>query len=691
MNCSEYPTIISLQMKPKFETTKDRLVIIDPVGRGRYPVKTGTTVTPESVTADEIPYPIEKAVQITTGDLTLPSNSTVYVRDGTGSLITEIQPNECTDLPESKYILDISSSLKIYVYVESAIRIQITNHKTTVLFDKPNSIIIGARSYHTRPRETIKTTTDPMAVMKSISRFGSTLKTTGAEQSYPTHRAHPPTVSIADHLDIPDELTPPETGVQIEVPPTLRHIFVVAPLAYYLPAEVVPASTPQIVTDTGFSYPLDRKEGFETTVERVLNQTFLLDCIVRTEGTTPLKSYERQEIEPSLDQDINELYDLSNMERLERYLNVSYSTVEPHIPKWQRTTKLRAIPDHIGFLPFAVIDLGTITIEQGNNQSVSSNQSSIPSQLAESPNNAEYTGGIVSEKETVPQTWNQGDGSEITSTALLSAFHQAVDQTPKDGPLEIEIVCNDSTMNEELITVYSIYGDRDDVPFDITIHHDLTTNRLQEVLFRESDFLHYIGHIDSAGFRCSDGVLDAGNIGKIGTKAFLLNGCQSHEQGVRLIKAGSIGGIVTTDEICNSEAVRVGHTISYLLNRGYSLYAALDIARMEPDVANRYHIVGDGRQIIAQSDRGSQNVCSVTRKSSCLEVYITSYAGSKTKKGGLFTPYIDGVEEYYVVPQQIGPFTLTKPEFLRFIDLEQMPVFLDGELRLSAEIKTSEL
>lgn len=686
-------------MKPKFKSTKTGMVIIDPIERGQYSIETNTPVSLKSPTTNRIPYPIDTAVQITTSGFTISSNNTVYVRNSDGRLLTEIQPNERVDLPDEEYILDISDELKVYAHVQSAVQILTSNKEISVEFGESSTITISARSYHTRPAATIKTNADPINMMQAVSLLASALKTTGVERSYPTHRGHPPAITLSDEFDIPDSLDQPNTGIQIEVPPTLRHVFVVAPLAYYLAADVVPGSTPQIVTENGFTYSLTESR-FESTVEQVLKQTFLFDCIVRTEGSTPLQLYERQAIESMLEFSVENLYGCSVAEQLEAYLNVSFSMIEPYIPDWHIKTQLRPTPEHIEFLPFAVADLGLVTTATAD-RSVTAVQTNTQTKErtfldCDIDNNALEQGENVSSKvdeelTTAPQIWSRGTDTRLTSTCPLSAFYNGLDQTPQEGPLEIKVVCNDPAMNEELISVHNTYGDYDGLSFEISLCHNLTKSELEDVLAQECDFLHYIGHIETGGFRCEDGILDAGNIGEVGATTFLLNACQSREQGLRLIESGSVGGIVTLEEITNSEAVCVGRTIAYLLNRGYSLYAALDITQMGSKKASSYHIVGDGRESIAQSETGTQNVCLVERDGERLELTIISYAGPKKKRGGLLNPYIESVEEYFVVPSTIGPFSVTKAQFLRFTDLEEMPVLLDGELHWSDEIKASDL
>src|SRR5699024_3463049 len=156
---------------------------------------------------------------------------------------------------------------------------------TTIEFGDETEIVVGARSHHSRPATTLTTPADPERMMRAVSTFGSALKTFSPERSYPTLRGHPPAVELGDELDL-NGLTPPETGVTIEVPSTYRSVFVVAPLAYYLGARVRPSETPRVRTETGFTHSLDGALGFERSVERTLKQVFFVDCLVRTDGNS---------------------------------------------------------------------------------------------------------------------------------------------------------------------------------------------------------------------------------------------------------------------------------------------------------------------------------------------------------------------------------------------------------------------
>ncbi|MFA9428110.1 hypothetical protein [Natronorubrum sp. A-ect3] len=665
-------------MKPKFKPTSDGLAIVDPIERKQYQIETNTSVTPTSVSDDCIPYPLESAVEITTNGFRVLSDNSVYVRNSSGSLVTEVKIHETVTLPRAEYHLDISGPLKVYATIESAVDIRASVGQTLIEFEEPTSIVIGARSYHTSPAATITTTTEPTDVMQAISMFGSALKTTTPERSYPTLRGHPPAVELGADVEIPDELSRPQTGVRIEIPPTLQHTFVVAPLAYYLAAAVVPGPTPRLVTEAGYSYPLKGEHGFERRVEQVFKHIFLLDCIVRTEGETPLPLYERQAVEPILEFDIEAIYEQPLAEQLETYLAVPFETIQPHLPEWQFEVQLSQSAKNVESLPFLTDLLATINVENTVSNPVQTSQMQV--QRAETDSNSV----------PIRQSW-RGDQTGVTGTGTLLAFENRITQSPRDGPLEIEVICNDSEMSGEFVTVNSAYHSRNDLPLDVTVHYNLTTDELEEIFTRESDFVHYIGHIDSNGFRCSDGTVDAGDFGTVGAKAFLLNACQSYEQGLRLIEGGAIGGIVTFSEIENSDAVFAGRAFARLLNFGLPLYGALDMFQKTRDYACQYHLVGDGTLSVVQTNQGLPTVGTLVRERGEREVVLDMYPSSHRKLGGVSNLAIESIESFHLAFGELRLRSVTTAELVKFLNTESFPVLLDGELRWSTAIKTHEL
>ncbi|OLZ42183.1 hypothetical protein A6E15_14935 [Natrinema saccharevitans] len=686
-------------MKPKFEPTQRGVEIVDPIERHRYRLETGSPVTPSAANTDRIGFPIGSAVTVTTDSIALPKPNTVLVRDSDGLMLAEVSPTEQLGLPPDEYTLDLAGPLKVYARVTGSVQVFSDREQTYLNFGAETTVHLGARSLHKRPARTITTTTAPTDLMAAVSAFGSELKTTSPERAYPTLRGHPPRLELGSDLRIPDPLDR-DHSVRIAVPETLRHVFVVAPLAYYLDAEVVPGSSPRIVTESGYTHSLDGSDEFESAVKRVLKRTFLLDCVVRTEGNTPLPSRERRSIEPVIDIDIADAYDRSLAERLERYLEIPDEKLEPHLPAWQFETRLETTGAHVPMLPFLAYDLAVVTTRESGRERTGPEpaaeraidaftrddfvRSTRPGAVRGNAN--VETATDRSDVPRIQQSWTGIDGSEIVSTTSVTAYRNDIGRTPKDGPIEIEVVCNDPDMRAELESVHGTYGTREQLPFETTIHYDLSMDDLAAVLEKDSDFLHYIGHIDDDGFQCSDGKLDANTVDTVGIKAFLLNACRSHEQGLHLVERGSIGGIVTLSNVVNSGAVSVGVLISRLLNLGFPLYSTLDIARQENVVGQQYQLVGDGRTTITQPETQIPNVCLVSGERETLTANIIAYTAGNRRHGSVLSPHIDSVESYFVIPGETGPISVTQSELEAFFDEALFPVIRDGHVQWSTDL-----
>ncbi|OAQ53357.1 hypothetical protein HTG_07720 [Natrinema mahii] len=686
-------------MKPKFESTQRGVEIIDPIERHRYHLETGSPVAPSVADTERIDFPIGSAVTVTTDSIALPKTETVLVRDSDGLLLAEVSPTEQTGFPPDEYTLDLSGPLKVYARVTGSVQVFSDGEQTYLNFGEETTVVLGARSLHKRPARTITTTTAPPDLMAAVSAFGSELKTTSPERAYPTLRGHPPRLELGSDLRIPDPLDR-DHSVRIAVPATLRHVFAVAPLAYYLDAAVVPGSSPRIVTENGYTHSLDGSSGFETAVKRVLKRTFFLDCIVRTEGNTPLPSRERRSIEPVIDFDIADAYDRSLADRLESYLESPAEKLDPHLPDWQFETRLEPTADHVPFLPFLAYDLAVVTT--GERDRARTGPEPVAERAIEAftrddfvrsaqPGPVRGNAGLEtatnqSDAPTIEQSWTGIDDAEIVSTTSVTAYRNDIGRTPKDGPIEIEVVCNDPAMREELDGVNGAYGTRAELPFETTVHYDLSTDDLAAVLAKDSDFFHYIGHIDDEGFHCSDGKVDATDVDSVGIQAFLLNACRSHEQGLHLVERGSIGGIVTLSDVVNSGAVSVGVLVSRLLNLGFSLYSTLDIARQQNVVGQQYQLVGDGRTTIAQSETRIPNVCLVSEDGDTLTANIVAYTAANGRHGSVLSPHIDAVDSYFVIPGETGPMSVTQSELEAFFDEALFPVIRDGDVRWSTDL-----
>jgi hypothetical protein len=679
--------------------------VVDPIDRHRYALYTDDLVTPEPVDTAGFEYPVDAAARFETTGIDLATIVGGTVRDGDGEVVANFDHTVEEAFGAGTYGVELFTPIKLYIQVEGPFTVGTNFTSTRLAFEEPTTVTVGARSYHERPAATVTTTSEPEDLMKAVSTFGSALKTTSPERSYPSLRGHPPAIELGEELDIPAGLEPPETGLRIELPPEqgLGAVYVVAPLAYYLGARVEPGPIPRLVSDDGeLNYALDRPLGFERTVERVLKQVFFMDCLTRTEGGYSTGLHERTEFEAAVDVDFEALYAASLPEQVAAYLDVPFETVEPHLPEWKLTSHVAANPTSAETLPFLVDDLAVVRSPRAGTGSVDSPAAQSQAveeflragdEFTRSAARSATVSNLVSPEtvDSLEQAWVGDETPFGASKATTQAYRNRLGRAAKQGDIDITVVCNDEAMASEEGVVDEAYGDREELPFDVTLRQGLTAAELRDVLEEETDLLHYIGHIDADGFRCPDGYLDARELDRVGVDAFLLNACTSYEQGMALIDAGSIGGVVTLSDVINSGAVRIGSAMARLLNRGFPLNAALEVARDESLVGSQYTVVGDGGLAVTQAESGTPLLYEIQSAGDGFEVDLHAYPTDQLGMGSVFVPIVGDSSEHYLNSGKIDTLGLSAEECRAFLDRENVPTRVDGRLQWSFDLDLDSL
>ncbi|MGM0604464.1 MAG: hypothetical protein ACQETB_02205 [Halobacteriota archaeon] len=684
----------------------DRLEVADVVERRQYTLSLAEGFDSTPVSSDRFRFPVDGAVRVRTDTISLPTVVSVIVRDSAGRMLTQTDHFAMEAFPRDAYSIELCAPVKLYLRVDAQLEIYSDSTETVVSFGSPAHVDVGARSKHDRPAATVTTTSAPRDMMAAISTFGSALKTLSPERSYPTLRGHPPTIDLGEKLSIPSGIESPRTGIRIELPPTYRYIFVAAPLAYYLGADLVPAETPRLVTDRGFEYDLGSGIGFEASIEQLLKQTFLLDCVTRTEGLYPVDLYERSAIDSAAELNIAALYDATPADRLEAYLSVDYEDIEPYVPEWKLTTHVTPTPDSVEMIPFLVNDLAIVRTPSASPKGAPAETEaaigdflrdrSVPAgefvRSSEGTTSIDTSNAYVQPErtESLEQAWVGTETPIGASKPTTTAYHNRLDRRLLEGDISITVVCNDPKMEAERGVIDETYGSREELPFDVTVHHDLTTDQLRQVIRSEAEFFHYIGHIDPEGVRCVDGTLDLSSIDATGIDAFLLNACQSYEQGMALIDAGAIGGIATLANVVNDGAVRVGSTIAKLLNAGFPLRPALEIAKTETISGHDYIVIGDGGLTITQPESGAPILCDLSIDGDRYVLEPISYPTTTDGLGSIVVPRVKMNQQYYLNSGRIGEFELSADEADRFLSPENIPVRYNGSIYWSTHLDSVE-
>ena len=690
------------------------LTVTDHIENTQFEVYTGRPVEPVPSPEEAHYFPVDASVTVETASVEIPRVAVVETRCGDGTLLTR---GDSYTMPAGTYHVGIDPApTKLYLAFDAGFTVSTTERTTRIDLDAPVEVTLGFRSLHQVPAGTIETPTDPESLMAAVSLLGSALQTTSPERSFPTLRGHPPLIEPGDELRVPDRIEPPDSGVRIVVPPTYEHLYPVVSLAYYFAADVVPGDAPRIEGD-GWSYPLE--PDFERRTAEVLRQSFHFDCLARTEGFYPVDLHEREATD--IDLDWGRLYDLPLAERLGEYLAVPFERVEPELPQWTLTTDVRPDPDNVEMLPFVAGELSVVrspetatpvTASEGGAVGLFRGAGADSTPVSASLGPEEFVrGGAGVEPvrgadastdrgavpadadfvqpesvDTVEHAW-VGEGVPLDANkATLDAYHRRLEAGQvEQSRISVLVVCNDEQMREEG-EVADLYGLRDMVQFDIEVRHDLTRAEMRDVLQSDVDFLHYVGHVDHRGMQCTDDYLDLTDEDlDVGISAFLLNACQSYRQGEALVHRGSRGGIVTLSDVANSPATQLGRIIARLMNGGFNLRTALNVAKRELITGHQYIVVGDGGATICQSQSGAAAVIEVRHEGPPWDLSVKAYPNGPYGSGTLTMPTIASVSSNHYVPGDIDLCDVTESQLKNFLDLEVVPVFTETGLVWSDE------
>ena len=289
---------------------------------------------------------------------------------------------------------------------------------------------------------------------------------------------------------------------------------------------------------------------------------------------------------------------------------------------------------------------------------------------------ADDTTAVVPEHRDAQHTLWLAEGIPVgASKPTLDAYRHGLDRDPADE-IEVLVVCNDARMAAEDVAVRRLLSA--DTRFDVTVRpfRGLRTHELEELLRRGADFLHYVGHIDDRGFVCQDGHLDAASLEEVNVDACFLNACQSYDQGRALVDAGAIASIVTLTNVLNSDAVTAGTTVARLLNAGFPLAAALDLAADQHPIDD-YTLVGDGTIQVTENPQGAVFLEAETTSDGTF-VSQRSYLCPQGELGTMYSPTIDGLDDWYLTGTEASG-VVPSDVLAGYLAEHDHPVRLDGE------------
>ncbi|SEH10984.1 hypothetical protein SAMN04487967_0140 [Natronorubrum sediminis] len=661
----------------------------------------------------DIPRPVDETVVVTTDELRFP-HAVTYACSLSTTAQHELDPDGTPlSLVPDEYVVDIDAEIKTYLRFSGSATISKAGgyEETVVTFPERTRVIVGFRSRHELPTETITVPDSPTELATAISHLATAHKTDSPDRTYPTLRGHPPLLERGDHLEIPDTVREKriDTGIELLVPADYETLYVIAPLAYYLQATIVPfdargieSNEPTLRSTNGpIETQLSSMPKLERDVEQLLRKTFFLDCLVRNVGPHGTDLAELNVLD-ALGVDAQRLYTAPPRERLAAYLDVPYGAIEHRLPDWHLSTYVAPAYDTVEALPFLLDRMSMIYMPQTSKlEGKELVERSLEDfyRAGRSLENADTRGamnGAVASVDIVKPDLKTGrvhgwlaDGVPIdVFNTTPEAYHNRLEYI--EGPSSTTSICivlNDPEMACEHDDVANIYRQRSsELSMDVTVLESLTSSELARVFEADHDFVHYIGHCETDGLRCTDGSFSTSNVDESNAQTFFLNACGSYYEGVDLIENGSVAGAVTFQEVLNEHAVKVGSMFAKLLVHGFSFERALRLARRRIMMGKDYAVVGDGTHSLVHGE--NQLPITITLEELDGEpsrYFVTFDCYSTRATGSYYYPHTEENEFAYLSGTQSN-MTLTSSEVATVLKETDASVIYDGDVYWSNDI-----
>ncbi len=670
----------------------------------------------------EIGRPIDETIAGCASKLRFPPNLVSIIDVETDERYEHGSDTEVLNLPDGEYLVNIHGNIKTYLRFSGSATVRKTSDFDALIiaFDEHIPITLGFRSHHEMPVDTITVPPTTEGLATAISYASSSHKTTGADRSFPTLRGHPPRFEVGDELHIPEQVREEkkDVGIELRVPDDFSTLFVTAPLAYYLQADVVVENraTPILRAPAiNFTYTFSPLPNYQHEIAEMLRQVFFLDCLVRNSGPHRWNLAELSLLD-DIDIDEEATYKATPAEQLVTYDLVDFKAIDDELPDWHLSMYVDPSPENISTLPYLLSNLSLVYLPESSNLDRNdllnaslgdfyrnsprpSDDEPHPATVtqpasAEASFRAERTENVNSVERIKPRLHRGrvhgwlADGVPIDVFKVEpSAYENRFKYLDRESDeIEVALILNDEEMGDEHESAADIYLDRGkDLPIEVTVHEHLTRDELADVLETPYDFIHYIGHCEESGLRCTDGNLPVERIEESNVQTFFLNACGSYYEGLELVKKGSVAGAVTFNKVLNKQAAKVGISFARLLIHGFSIQHALQLARRRIMMNKDYAVVGDGTHVVTQPD----NRFPIVGRLSDLTVdsFQLTYDPLWVRvAGGCYQPYIENNDTLYLYGNS-SSFTLTRTELVEVLPRAKMPIVYDGELYWSDELK----
>ena len=625
-----------------------------------------------------------------TTQLSIPTSSVRVSRPADETTLS-LGPGQRERLSAGPHVANISADVDVEVRFDGPATVHQQNGGATVAFDCPTPVVLGFRSCAEKPMGTVTVPRTLDGVATAITAASAAHRTTKPDRTRWSLRRHPPQFAFGDNVDVPEQIAEcvPDTGVELVVPESLPALFLTAPVAFLLGADVrvEAGADPRLrAPEAGVDYAFGRLvEDAPATLARV----FWLECLARSGGPRGRPNLAEHDLLTDVGIDHETAYESSVAERLRMYLDAPFERVADEFPEWHLSMHVDPAFDSVSALPFMLDSLAFVYPAETETLESEELMERSLDDFFRSP------GAPIATVEMVKPKLREGRAhgwlAEGTPIDVFKTLPEAYDNhlqyldSPANDELSVAVVLNDRDMAGEHDAVADVYTERsDDLPMSVTFHENLTCDELADVFVEHHDFVHYIGHCEVSGLRCADGNLSLSDLPESNVETFFLNACGSYHEGLDLVKRGSVAGAVTLRRVLDEQAATVGTAFARLLVHGFPIETALRLARRRIMMGKDYAVVGDGMQSLSHTGDSRADVAYVTSlDSGRYRVRYEQLAPEDHGNAYRLECANDGR------PRLCGndaEFTARPAELREFLDGNDLPVIVDGEFQWSDEV-----
>jgi len=570
---------------------------------------------------------------------------------------------------------------RVHVQFDGPASLRATDEEIVVSLSATQRVAVGVGEENSVGPTRIQVPESVDGLATGLSHLSVAHHTLSPSRSSPGQRGHPPILTTGGSTDIPAPIreNKPDTGIELTLPPSVDSLFVAAPLAYYLGADVTVGDRERAVLTadgTDVHHEFAPLPAFQEEVAGMVRRLFYLDCLTRR--MNPERDPALLEL-CSLDPEA--VRSLGPAGRLERYLDTPTAAVDEAVPDWHLSTHTKPSLSRARCLSFLMDKLSLVYLSDGS-------ELDRGELLDRTLDDTYLTRGTASATGMVEPSGGAGkvhgwlapgtpiDAFKTTQTAYENRYRYRERTSDR---LQLSVVLNETEMAEERQAVADLYAAAD-LPMDVTVNDGLSTAELATVFESKNDFVHFIGHCESDGLRCPDGTLSMASLSESRTQTFFLNACGSYEQGLNLVEKGSVAGAVTFTDVLDSHAAMVGTAFARLLSNGFSIQRALQLARRRIMMSKDYAVVGDGTYALlpgptdpvvvklADAETGYDVRCEVLTPQGAGESYRLPFDGRAA---------LNGTE---------ADLTVDTETLLETLRANSLPVVYEGEFHWSGDL-----